>query len=126
MRFKSIQRLCAGLLGLLAISPAQAWTSDDTLWQSAYLTAHVADWGQTRDIAAHCDSTGKYYEVNPILGSCPSTGAVNTYFLSTAILHTGAAYMMPRKYRRMFQVGTLGMQMNFVNSNKQIGLKFNF
>ncbi|MDH5301143.1 MAG: hypothetical protein OEW58_07260 [Gammaproteobacteria bacterium] len=108
------------------MSPAQAWSTQDSMWQGAYLTAHVADWGQTRDISVHCNSGGSYSETNLLLGRCPSLAEVNSYFLGTAILHTGAAYLIPHKYRRAFQLSTLGMQLNFVNNNKQIGLKFNF
>ena len=114
-------------LALITLAPAaNAWTKEDTAWQSAYLAAHMADWGQTLDIASHCATTGQYRESNAILGDCPSAQMVNAYFLSTALLHTGISHALPRKYRRMFQVGTLGMQLNVVNSNQQIGLKVSF
>ncbi|MDH5301848.1 MAG: hypothetical protein OEW58_10855 [Gammaproteobacteria bacterium] len=120
-----IVTLISALMVLMAPA-AHAWTKQDTLWQSAYLTAHVADWGQTLDIAEHCSTTGEYRESNAVMGSCPSVQMVNAYFLSTALIHTGVAHALPSKYRRMFQVGTLGMQLNVINSNKQIGLKVNF
>jgi hypothetical protein len=124
---RSISSSLAALFALFIISPAaHAWSQQDTIWETAYLAAHVADWGQTRDIAKQCASSGNYKESNTLLGECPSGDAVNAYFLGTALLHAGAAHMLPRKYRRMFQVGTLGMQLNVINSNKQIGLKVSF
>jgi len=126
MTNKSTQLFAAILAFMLFTPAANAWTKQDTMWETAYLTAHVADWGQTRDIAKHCSSTGKYQESNALLGECPSAQMVNAYFVGTALLHTGVAHMLPRKYRRMFQVGTLGMQLNVINSNKQIGLKVSF
>jgi len=112
---------------LLAFSApsAHAWTDKDTFWETLYLSAHVADWGQTRDIAAQC-SEGYYYETNPVLGKCPTAQWVNTYFLGTALLHASVAQMLPSKYRRLFQVGTLGMELNYINSNASIGLRVNF
>jgi len=115
------------LITFFLLTPAaHAWTQEDTMWQSAYLAAHLADWGQTRDIADQCATTGQYKESNAFLGECPSAQMVNAYFVGTALLHTGIAHALPRKYRRMFQVGTLGMQLNVVNSNKEIGLKISF
>ena len=114
-----------GLTLLTAASGAQAWTDKDTAWEVAYLTAHIADWGQTLDISAQC-STGAYSETNKILGSCPSGQKVNAYFLGTALLHYGVAQMLPGNYRRMFQAGTLAMEIGFVSNNTKIGLNVKF
>ncbi|MDH5232257.1 MAG: hypothetical protein OEZ58_20790 [Gammaproteobacteria bacterium] len=123
MRIKIIGLLVA--LFLLFPLNANAWSEKDTLWEGAYLLAHVADWGQTRDIALQC-SQGLYYEMNPVIGRCPNVHWVNTYFLGTALLHIGVANLLPQKYRRMFQAGTLGMELNFVNNNSNIGLTIKF
>ena len=123
---KSITQFAAILSLIFAMSgQAAAWSDKDTAWQLAYLSSHVADWGQTRDIAAQC-GRGLYYETNPILGRCPSTQWVNTYFIGTALIHAGVANMLPGKYRRLFQAGTMLMELNYVNSNANIGLKINF
>jgi hypothetical protein len=124
---KSISRIAISI-GLLMsfVAPAHAWSDEDTAWESAYLATHLVDWGQTRDIANKCDSDTDVYEKNPLLGSCPSTMEVNLYFIGTALLHTSASRMLPVKYRRMFQMGTLGLQLNSVNNNKRIGLKVSF
>jgi hypothetical protein len=115
------------LIGVLAgaATPAMAWTERDTAWQIAYLAAHIADWGQTRDIASQCEQ-GLYYETNPILGRCPSHQWVNAYFLGTALLHAGVASALPSKMRRLFQAGTLAMELNYVSNNANIGLRINF
>ncbi len=109
------------------IAPAaHAWSEKDSMWQAAYLATHIADWGQTRSIADSCAKGGQYYETNPILGRCPSMQMVNAYFISTALLHAGVAQMLPPKYRRWFQTGTLAMQLNVISNNKNIGLKISF
>jgi len=104
---------------------ANSWTMQDTLWEAAYLMTHVADWGQTRDISAQCGSGG-YYEVNPVIGRCPSMSRVNLYFLSTALLHAGTATLLPKKYRRFFQTSTMVMEIGYITNNYNIGLKVNF
>lgn len=104
---------------------ANRWTMQDTLWEAAYLMTHVADWGQTRDISAQCGSGG-YYEVNPVIGRCPSMSRVNLYFLSTALLHAGTATLLPKKYRRFFQTSTMVMEIGYITNNYNIGLKVNF
>jgi hypothetical protein len=111
---------------LLIISfNANAWDKTDTAIEAAYTAVHIIDWGQTLDIASKCNTTG-HYETNPILGRCPSNNKVNLYFASTLILHYAAAYVLPVKYRRMFQSGTIGMELSYTVSNANIGLNVNF
>jgi len=114
------------LLGFMVVSSAaNAWSKKDTYWETAYLVTHIADWGQTRDIASQCES-GRYYETNPIMGKCPSSQTVNAYFIGTALMHYGVAHMLPRKYRRMFQAGTIGMELSYITNNASIGLNVKF
>ena len=113
-------------LTLFFVSPvANAWSKKDTYWEAAYLTTHLADWGQTLDISSQC-SSGAYYETNPVMGKCPSAQTVNAYFVATALLHYGAAHMLPPKYRRMFQAGTIGMELSYIANNASIGLNVSF
>lgn len=122
-----MRKMIIALLAVLASTSAQAstWTSEDTAWELAYLASHVADWGQTRDISAQCQ-TGAYYETNPVMGKCPTSNLVNTYFLGTALAHLAVAHMLPTKYRRTFQSTTFAMQMGFVTNNANIGLSIKF
>lgn len=114
------------LLALFFVSPvANAWSKKDTYWQAAYFATHLADWGQTLDIASQCGS-GAYYETNPVMGKCPSAQTVNAYFAATALLHYGVGHMLTPKYRRMFQAGTIGMQLSYIANNASIGLNVNF
>lgn len=120
-----IFKMVAGIALLSAASGANAWTEKDTAWETAYFLAHLADWGQTLDIATQCES-GAYTETNKVLGTCPSAQKVNAYFLGTALLHYGVAQMLPGNYRRMFQAGTLAMEVGFVSNNAKIGLNVKF
>ncbi len=125
MRSKLLPSLLSLVLVFGLAPAAKAWTKQDTLWQMAYLSVHLTDWGQTLDIAAQCRS-GAYYETNPVLGRCPSAQKVNAYFLTTALLHSGIAHALPPKYRRIFQAGTISMQIGYVTNNANIGLKWRF
>ena len=122
---KNIMKYLVTLLLIFMSNASLAWSEKDTIWQTAYLATHIADWGQTRDIAGQCESGG-YYETNPVIGRCPSKNWVNTYFFTTALLHTGIAHMLPSKYRRWFQAGTLGMQLSYITNNARIGLSIEF
>jgi len=102
-----------------------AWSQGDSWMEGAYLVLHVMDWGQTRDISVRC-RMGEYRELNPILGHCPDVQRVNQYFFITAMAHAGVTYALPADVRRMFQVGTIGLQFSVVNSNAQIGLNIAF
>ena len=117
------------LLGLSLASASAAasdpWRKQDSAWQATYFLVHAADWGQTRDIARQCQQ-GPYYETNPVLGECPHITKVDYYFLGTALLHYGIARALPRTYRRLFQAGTIGMQMGYVGNNASIGLNIRF
>lgn len=113
------------ILILLLASPALAdeWTRADTYREVAYLALHCADWSQTLTIA---DNPQKWNETNPILGSHPSRGDVNTYFIATGLLHPVISYVLPRPWREVWQYGTIGLEVVVVGNNARIGIGFSF
>lgn len=129
MRIRRLRRACwrwlalVGVFGLLS-APVRAadWSQDDSAWQASYLVLHVADWRQTLDIENHAG----LYEINPILGRYPSDSEINRYFLATALLHTGAAYLLPPAWRRLFQKLTIGLEAGTVERNYRLGLSVSF
>lgn len=113
------------ILIILLFFPLQAnafdkWTKTDTGLQVTYGVLHIIDWGQTLDIARNPD---KFYEMNPLLGKHPSIGKVNTYFIGTLIGHTAIAYILPSKYRRIWQIVWIGIEGKTVVNNFSIGVK---
>ena len=102
---------------------ADDWSSTDTKREAVYLTLHSMDWMQTRYIAKN---PSEYSELNSILGEHPSVGKVNNYFVATALLHVGAAYILPSEYRKAFQYLTIGMEFGVVAHNYQIGINLDF
>jgi len=82
------------------------WTKTDTFLQAGGLVLLSIDYYQTRDIADDPD----HYECNTILGRNPDKTKVTTYFLSTAIIHTVVAYLLPGFYRKVWQIGLIGIE----------------
>lgn len=102
---------------------ADEWTKADTAREAAYLALHVADWGQTLDIADHPE---RWHETNPVLGSHPSRGEVNGWFAATALLHPVVSYLLPKPYREMWQYGTIGLELYCVGNNYSIGIGYGY
>lgn len=104
-------------------SSSWTWTKQNTALEVVATGLHVADWMQTRYIAAHPD---RFYEINPLIGKHPSDGQVNTYF---ALSHAGAmlaTVLMPNPYRMWFQslrIGVSGYLVSF-NASKGIGMRW--
>ena len=109
---------------LLIFNPnAEHMTKEQKVMQGTYLGVHAIDWSQTRYIAKHPD---EHSELNPILGSHPSTDEVDVYFLSTALLHTGITKSLPDKYRKYWQMFTIGVEVGVVERNMRLGIKVDF
>ena len=104
------------------ISAQDKWVKKDTIYQATFLTLMAVDYLQTKEIARNSN----YYERNLILGKNPSQNEVDLYFLSTAILHTGIAYYLPKKYRRYWQGVFIGIQIGCVGHNYNIGIRIGF
>lgn len=88
--------------------------------EAAYLALHVADWGQTRNIAKHPDQG---HEVNKILGKHPSVADVDKYFALTGLGHVALNKMLEDspQLNNWFKAMTIGMEAAVVGRNK---LKF--
>lgn len=116
-------KLYIAALCLPLIIGCAGWTTADTYRETAYMAMHVADWGQTLDIADHPE---KWHEHNPILGNNPSRGRVNAYFITTAVLHPVVSAALPEPYRKWWQYGTIGLEAVCVGNNARIGIGFGF
>lgn len=116
--------LCVVAL-LCACANARAWDSTDRALQSAWYALHVADYLQTRDIAAQC-ATNRYHETNVVIGRCPDNEQVTLYFGLTGIAHTAIAANLARNQRRWYHIVTLSISAFTVNRNTAIGLQFRF
>ena len=94
----------------------------DTLFQCTLVGLILIDLGQTFD---GIEKDG-YREVNPILGENPTKGEVSRWAAVSIITTTAMAYILPRKYRTIFQSIVIGAELQAVRYNYQVGLSVNF
>jgi len=95
------------------------WTKTDTAIQATWTAMHVIDWSQTRKIAKE---PYRYYELNPILGKHPSVGEVDLYMGASTLVNFAVARVLPKPYRRYFQMLSIGVTGACVTMNFNIGL----
>jgi hypothetical protein len=81
------------------------------------------DYMQTIKIA---DNTENYHENNPILGRYPSRTEVTTYFLTSYMIVTALAVVLPTEIRPYLQYGAIGVEAAAVGKNLSVGLGFGF
>jgi hypothetical protein len=83
----------------------------------------VADYGQTRTIAANPQT---WTEMNHIMGKHPSVGAVNTYFLGYTAVNIALDYALPQPWKKYHRYYWIGTEAYCVGSNIHAGIKFTF
>ncbi len=99
------------------------WSGSDTAREVVWQGLHVADWGQTLEIARN---PVDYHEVNPVIGKHPSVRRVNLYMLSSAVVHAGVSYVLPEKVKVYWQYLSIGISAGCVARNYNIGLGVKF
>lgn len=120
-----MKRTLAVAVGLALSGAAQAadWSAIDKALLAGAVTMLGADWAQTRYIAAHPD---QFREKNPLLGSHPSTGKVNAYFLTAIAGTVGLALVLPATERKWFLGGVTVLETVMVIRNNSIGVGMKF
>jgi hypothetical protein len=111
------------LMMLFSITAEADWSRADTTRQSIFTGVLALDWAQTRYIAKHPD---EFHEINTILGEHPTTGRVDKYFASATLIHWGASYVLPDKYRAIWQNVSIGFEAGVVARNINLGIGFKF
>lgn len=106
------------------------WTTTEVVLESVYQLTILVDWSQTLFIVEaqqNPDKYNKYYtETNHLLGRRPSRGSVNLYMISSMLAHFGVSYILPHKYRILYQSCTLGFQLAIINNNVRCGVRTRF
>ena len=110
------------LLFISPISYGDPWTREDSYRETIYLTLHIVDYAQTREIARNPN----YYEQNMYLGKHPTVSQVDNYFSAMALAHIGVAYLLPDEWRAPFQYVTIGVEVGAVAHNFSIGISARF
>lgn len=102
---------------------ADEWSREDTQREAVYLRAHIIDWAQTSNIAAHPDM---WHETNSILGKHPTPIKVDRYFLVMGIAHVAVSNLLPIGLRAPFQNISIVLENGFVSHNLSIGISAGF
>ena len=114
------------LVFVLSPSPCQAgdpWETTDYALAGASLAALAVDWGQTRHIAKN---PSRFIETNPILGTSPSVGKVDAYFIGAMVGTVALAHVLPSDWRQLFLAGVLTVELGVVQQNRSLGIKMAF
>ncbi len=116
--------ILALILPSLAIA-SEPWTKTEVALEAAYQVALVVDWKQTsefhRTILPGENRVMK--EMNPILGSHPSQGAINLTCLVSAVGHYLVSDSLNHKNRLRWQGATAMIEMSFVAHNYKLGVR---
>jgi hypothetical protein len=94
------------------------WTATDTALEASLVLVLTVDWMQTRtDVAPRC------WELNPLLGRCPSPFAVDIYFAGLVVLHVAVAILLPHPWRTLWQVLLLLKETITITRNHVLGIR---
>ena len=102
-----------------------------TVFADGYLVASESllalDWAQTRYISTHPDT---YQELNPLLGSHPSIGRVNTHFAGAMLADWAIGDWLRDEFgddsRKTWLIAVSVVEGSVVAHNYRIGVRFNF
>jgi len=114
------------LVSVLAPSLCHAggpWETTDYALAGAAVAALAVDWGQTRHIAKNPQ---RFNETNPLLGSAPSVGKVDAYFVGAMVGTVALAHVLPSDWRQLFLAGVLTLELGVVQQNRSLGIKMAF
>ena len=99
------------------------WETTDYALAGAAVAALVVDWGQTRHIAKNPQ---RFNETNPLLGTTPSVGKVDAYFIGAMVGTVALAHVLPSDWRQLFLAGVLTVELGVVKQNRSLGIKMSF
>ena len=111
----------------------EKWDKWDVRLEITWEVIHGLNWLTTRNLS-HRYAEG-YWEMNPMLGTHPSTTTVDLYMLAGAILHPIAVHWIPKKInlfsieipaRRIAQSITITSSTICLVRDLSIGLTFQF
>ena len=107
---------------------AQNITTPQIALEAAFDAALIADYQQSSKIDGFCDGriNCTIHETNPLLGDDPGKARLHNYFVTAALAHAAISYVLPDKYRTLWQASSLGVEIGVISRNKHLGLKWNF
>ncbi len=109
------------LLALMLIPAAQAkgqWKAEHTILAIASSATITADWL----LSANAARRGTFDEMNPILGTRPSVGQLNTYNLLILGSNLAIGRLLPSKFRTLWFTAITSFETAIVLHQYNIGL----
>ena len=100
------------------------WTPEQRQWYVASNVLLLADWSTTRDMTRRYNEG--YRELNPILGSRPSTDKLDLDFVTVLIGHYFATDYFKGRDREIYLYTITAVEGAAVTNNLNIGLRLRF
>lgn len=97
------------LITTLACPCAFAWSEKDVVWESAFVAATIAESKQNLAGASACSVSTASGQLS---GLSADLGCLNTAAITNLVIHAGISSLLPSKYRRMFQQGSVGFDLS--------------
>lgn len=123
-----IVAILATCLAKPAFAQGREWSAFQMTLGAAAVSAHLADWGQTRHIARSNEPDylgARYIEIAPItrdvIGARPKMESVDAYMAVTGLAFIAAAHFLP-EYRTAILTVWAVSRIAVVVNNNQIGL----
>ena len=113
------------LVSLLVLSSCALqsdWTPADTRYETVFQIVNTVDAYTTAQIRHNPEVVESAWPTRSIIGSNPTEGNVALLFVTYGISHYVIARCLPPKWRRYYQVGTIGYSSALVINNCQSGL----
>lgn len=107
---------------LLFMNACATWDREERISEGVYLGLQVVDYLQSRSMVRN---TNDYTETNIVLGENPSMQRLTNYNAIAFIAHPIVSHLF-KSHRKKWIYITLGVELNAVIENHQIGLKVKF
>jgi hypothetical protein len=104
------------------VAHADAWTTQDTVFQLAYTGLNIFDLLNTSTTARDGHTYGNS-EINLILGEHPSHLEINAYFAVSSLAQYGIARVLPHPWRTYWQMLSIGVKSGMVGYNLYGGVQ---
>jgi hypothetical protein len=102
----------------------QDWSTEQQRWYIASNVMLLADWSTTRNLSRRYNEG--YREMNPILGSRPTTQQVDLYFVTYLAAHYFLTDYLQGRNREIYLYTVTGVEAAAVANNLNIGLRLRF
>ena len=115
-----VARVSWSTMGVAALPARRSWTTSHTALASAFTVMLLVDAAQTRELARR--GWPGFREANPLLGSRPSVGQVNTYTALAAASTLTIAAIAPPRLRSWLLGAALALEAVTVGGSVRNGL----